>query len=144
MEALEQARLHQALDDRFGAGHVHDTRHVVPGRGDGVLEGGHHALDAFGVGQHRLAKLSQPIPRGMALDQRLPEPPLELRQASLDRGLIDPEGPTAGQRAAVPRHRQEVLQVVPIEHDGASLAVAMQTRGPLPAILRLTPGGGDI
>jgi hypothetical protein len=84
------------------------------------VHGMRHLLRGF---EHLHAEIGQAVTVGVALDERASDVALQCRQSSLHRGRIDLERPTRGQRAAVPRHSDEVLQVVPVEH-GALCTIA--------------------
>jgi hypothetical protein len=88
-----------------------------------LFEGVHgmrHLLSGF---EHFHAEIGQAVTVGVALHERASNVALQCRQSSLHRGRVDLERPTRGQRAAVPSHSDEVLQVVPVEH-GALCTIA--------------------
>ena len=52
---------------------------------------------------------------GAALHQHLAQPPLQRRQPARERGLAQPPRPRRGRERARPRHRQQGLQLRPVE-----------------------------
>ena len=116
MEAIEQRRLRDAEHQRLGAGHANDADGVAPVGLDLLLEREHRLLDALCVRQHLLAEFGQPVARRVALHERPPDAPLELQQAALHRRLVDIQRTPGCERAVVARDREQVLEIVPIEH----------------------------
>jgi hypothetical protein len=116
VEAIEQGRLGDAIDDRLGAGQPDDPTLIALGHLGLFREGLNRLLDALGMGQHGSTEFGELVACRVSLDERLPDPPLQFGQTALHRGLAQPERPPGGQGAAVTGHRQEVAQVVPIEH----------------------------
>ncbi len=130
VEAVEQFRLHDAVDDGFRAGHADKAGLAALDGGLALLEGERGALDLFGVGQHLLAELGQAVAGGVALHQLASELALQLGDAPLHGGLAEVQRLRRRQRAAVARHRQEVFDVVPFEH-GRDYALLLRARANL-------------
>ena len=118
VEALDQRRLRDAVDDRLGAGDTDHAHRLAPRRFDLLLQRQHRAADLFGLRQQRLAELGQPIAAGVALDQRLADAPFELGQPALHGRLVDLQRAAGRDGAAVARDGEKHLEIVPIEHRG--------------------------
>ncbi len=81
-----------------------------------LLESQYRLFDLFGVGKHRQAEGGQPVAGRMAYDERPAELRLEYVEATVDGGLADGYGPRCGKRTALPRHREKVTKVTPVDH----------------------------
>jgi hypothetical protein len=74
------------------------------------------SLDAFGERQQRGAVFGQAIAAGLPCHQRPPEPALELFEPAMHGRLAGAERLAGGNRAAMARNGEEMLQIVPVEH----------------------------
>ena len=130
VEAVEQRRLHDAVDDGLRAGHADEAGLAALDGGLALLEGKCCAFDLFGIRQHLLAELGEPVAGGVALHQLASEFALKLSDAPLHGGLAELQRLRRRQRAAVARDRQEVFDIVPLEH-GVHYALLLRPRANL-------------
>ena len=85
VEAVEQRRLHDAVDDGLGAGHADEAGLAALDGGLALLEGKRCALDLFGIRQHLLAELGEAVAGGVALHQLASELALKLARCAAAR-----------------------------------------------------------
>jgi hypothetical protein len=116
MKPLDQARLRHADDDRLRTGNADRALHLLLGVGCPPLEIPDRGLDAFGERQQRGAVFGEAIAARGPRHQRLPDPAFELFEPAMHGRLAGAERLAGGNRAAMARNREEILQIVPVEH----------------------------
>ncbi|HYD11650.1 MAG TPA: hypothetical protein VEC11_02255 [Allosphingosinicella sp.] len=112
-------RAHQGVDLRpchFVGGQLHHPLERARTGSSGIGEGRGAFLDRFRGREQGLADLSQPVALLAPLEQDEAERLLEHGNPPRDGGLADLQLPGRGQRRAIPRDREEIAGVVPVEH----------------------------
>ena len=92
---------------RFGAARV---RYELQGKGLGA------GVIADAMVQLLGTEIGEPVAAGVTLNQGAPDMSLQRGQSPLNGRLVDFQSPARGKGAAVPGHRHQVLQVIPVEH----------------------------
>ncbi|MEP6840990.1 MAG: hypothetical protein ABJA75_23275 [Bradyrhizobium sp.] len=115
LESIDQSGLRHPVNDRLRARDPNDTCQFARGVRHPSFQISDGAFDALGIGQQRLAKLSQTIAGGLARHQLTTQPPFQFAHAPMNRRLAEPERLAGCNRTLVPGDRQKMPQIIPIE-----------------------------
>jgi hypothetical protein len=100
----------------FGTGHPQRATEFLVPRRHMPLERRDGSLDLLRVRDQRSAELRQPIAGRVLLDKLAADALLERAEATLHGWLADAESLRRRKRTTLARDRQEIAQVVPVEH----------------------------
>ena len=117
-------RSRQAVSDGRGTGQAYCAGEVLAAGCQTPFQRRHRVFDPLGIRLQLLCELGEPVAPDAALDKPAPEAPFKLNEATVHSGLVHAERLRRRQRAAVAGEREEVFEVVPVEH-----ALSMQLCG---------------
>src|SRR5262249_13658773 len=115
LKCINQRR-QQRIDQPFGASDPDSAGEPFVARGEVPLESGHGLFYLLGIRPQILPEGSKTIASRMALNKLVAKLPLKPREPPLDGGLAPAQGFGCRDRAARPCDREEIAQIIPVEH----------------------------